>query len=102
MGEDKVDYSEIICEAVDTIVSKKIENLGFDITKTCRVIDDTYKRQGRYTVTDNSINFEAYSAITTLNINDSVLVNIPYGDYNNQKTILNKVIYEDETIPNSR
>ena len=24
MGEDKVDYSEIICEAVDTIVSKKI------------------------------------------------------------------------------
>ena len=99
MGEDKVDYSEIICEAVDTIVSKKIENLGFDITKTCRVIDDTYKRQGRYTVTDNSINFEAYSAITTLNINDSVLVNIPYGDYNNQKTILNKIIYEDETIP---
>lgn len=99
MAEDKINYSEIICEAVDTIVSKKLEDLEFDVTKTCRIIDDTHKKQGKYTVTDNSINFEAYSALTTLNINDNVLVNIPYGDYNNQKTILNKVVSEDKALP---
>ena len=48
-----------------------------------------------YTVTDNSIKFDAYSTLTTLNKNDSVLVNIPSGDYSNQKTILNKVIGND-------
>lgn len=97
MSEDRIDYGEIICEAVDNIVSKKLEGLEFDITKTCRIVDDTYKRQGKYTVTDNSIKFEAYSAITTLNIDDNVLVNIPYGDYNNQKTILNKIVFEDDS-----
>lgn len=97
MSEDKLDYGEVLCEAVDTIISKKLENLAYDITKTCIVIDDTYKKQGKYTVADGALKFEAYSTITTLNINDNVLVSIPNGDYNNQKTILNKVIYDNKT-----
>ena len=87
MSEDRLDYGEVLCEAVDTIISKKLENLAYDITKTCIVIDDTYKKQCRYTVADGALKFEAYSTITTLNINDNVLVSIPSGDYNNQKTI---------------
>lgn len=96
MSEEKIPYGEIICEAVDTIVSKRMENLSYDITTTCTVIDDTYKVQGKYTVSNNSVKFEAYSTITTLEVGDSVLVNIPKGDYNNQKTILNKVISSTE------
>lgn len=97
MSEDRLDYGEVLCEAVDTIISKKLENLAYDITKTCIVIDDTYKKQGRYTVADGALKFEAYSTITTLNINDNVLVSIPNGDYDNQKTILNKVIVDEYT-----
>ena len=97
MSEDRLDYGEVLCEAVDTIISKKLENLAYDITKTCIVVDDTYKKQGRYTVADGALKFEAYSTITTLNINDNVLVSIPNGDYNNQKTILNKVIVDEYT-----
>lgn len=95
MSDDKVDYGEVFCEAVDTIIAKRLSGLEFDVTKTCRVIDDTYKKQGKYTVTDNSVKFEAYSTLTTLNVNDSVLVNIPSGDYSKQKTILNKVVGND-------
>jgi hypothetical protein len=98
MSEDRLDYGEVLCEAVDTIVSKKLENLAYDITKTCIVIDDTYKKQGRYTVADGALKFEAYSTITTLNTNDNVLVNIPHGDYSNQKTILNKIINSDKAL----
>lgn len=95
MGEDKVDYGEVFCEAVDTIIARRLDKLEFDVTKVCRVIDDTHKKQGKYTVTDNSVKFEAYSTLTTLNKNDSVLVNIPSGDYSNQKTILNKIVGND-------
>jgi hypothetical protein len=96
MSEDRFNYGETLCEAIDTIISKKLEGLSYDITKTCIVIDDTYKKQGRYVVADGTLKFEAYSTITTLNINDNVLVNIPYGDYSLQKTILNKIIYNEK------
>lgn len=96
MSEEKIPYGEIICEAVDTIVSKRMESLNYDITTNCLVTDNTYKAWGKYTVSNNSIQFEAYSTITTLEVGDSVLVNIPKGDYNNQKTILNKVITSSE------
>ena len=98
MSEDRLDYGEVLCEAVDTIISKKLENLAYDITKTCIVVDDTYKKQGKYIVADGALKFEAYSTITTLNINDNVLVNIPHGDYSNQKTILNKIINNDKAL----
>lgn len=95
MSEDKFNYGETICEAIDTIISKRLEGLSYDITKTCIIIDDTYKRQGKYTVKDGALKFEAYSTITTLNINDNVLVSIPSGDYRLQKTILNKVMFDE-------
>ena len=98
MSEDRFDYGETLCEAIDTIISKKLEGLSYDITKTCVVIDDTYKKQGRYTIADGALKFEAYSTITTFNINDNVLVNIPYGDYRLQKTILNKIIHDDQSV----
>ena len=47
---------------------------------------------------DGAIKYEAYSAITTLNVDDNVLVLIPNGDYGEQKTILNKIVNEDDDI----
>lgn len=45
---------------------------------------------------DGALKYDAYSALTTLNVDDSVLVQIPKGDYAEQKTILNKLV--DESI----
>jgi hypothetical protein len=35
------DYNEILCTAIDTIVSAKIEGLQYDITKLCMIEDDS-------------------------------------------------------------
>jgi hypothetical protein len=36
-------YNEIICTAIDTIVSSRLEDLKYDITKICRIEDDIDK-----------------------------------------------------------
>lgn len=89
------DYGEVICKAVDTIVTSKLRNVNYDVTKVCQIIDNSQRKIGKYTVQENLIQYNAFSTITDLQIGDSVLVNIPYGDYNNQKTILNKIFQED-------
>lgn len=89
------DYGEVICKAVDTIVTSKLRNVNYDVTKVCQIIDNSQKKIGKYIVQENLIQYTAFSTITDLQIGDSVLVNIPYGDYNNQKTILNKIFQED-------
>jgi hypothetical protein len=40
------DYAEIICQAVDTIVSKKLEGISFDTTVTCTITNADYAEQG--------------------------------------------------------
>jgi hypothetical protein len=34
---------EILCEAVDTIVSKRLEGLNYNVTQTCIIVNDSYK-----------------------------------------------------------
>lgn len=94
--ENDVNFGEIFCEAVDTIVNNKLSNLNYDITKTCRIVDATYGRIGKYTVQENNIRFEAYSTDTTLKNDDMVLVLIPNGDYNMQKIITSKVALDND------
>jgi len=76
------DIREIICTAVDTIVSKKLEGLEYDITKLCTIVDDSSRSKGLYVVSDGTARFEAYSTDTTFREGNSVLVVIPNGDYN--------------------
>lgn len=87
---------EIICEAVDTIVSKRLEDLKYDITKTCTIIDNAQKRLGKYSVQEEILIYDAYTSNTELNIGDSVIVLIPNGDYNEQKLILNKIVNDND------
>lgn len=35
------DYGEIICKAVDEIVTSKLQGLQYDITKLCTIVDDS-------------------------------------------------------------
>ena len=40
-----IDYGEIFCNAVDEIITSKLQGLQYDITKLCIIIDDTYSNQ---------------------------------------------------------
>lgn len=90
------DYGEIICTAVDEIVRARISSLEFNVTKTCTIIDISSRKQGKYGVSDGSVSFIALSEDTTYNLDDSVLVLIPNGDYKNDKLILSKINKETE------
>ena len=94
MGKD---YNEIICTAIDEIVTARLQGLQYDITKLCTIIDDTSSYEGKYTVSDGSIRFEAYSTNTSYKNGNNVLVIIPNGDYNMQKTISGRVAATDTT-----
>ena len=86
------DYAEIICQAVDEIVSKKIEGIKFDKTINCIIVDNKEAQQGRYKVSDGSAKFYAYSSTTDYKIDDAVYVTVPNGDYDNQKIIIGKQV----------
>ena len=91
------DYCEIICTAIDEIVTAKLEGLEYDITKLCTITDDTYSYQGKYTVSDGTAKYEAYTTDMSLKKGNSVLVTIPKGDYQLQKTILCRISADDTT-----
>ena len=83
-------YAENICVAIDQIVTSRLEGLSYDITKLCTIVDDSEKNNGKYIVTDGSTKFDAYSNDNNLREGNSVLVNIPNGDFTMQKTIIGK------------
>lgn len=93
--DQKKDYGEIICTAVDEIITAKLEGLQYDITKLCSIVDDSFKQQGKYIVSDGSVRFEAYSTDTSFRKGNSVLVTIPNGDFNMQKNIAGRVAADD-------
>nr|DAF37659.1 MAG TPA: hypothetical protein [Caudoviricetes sp.]DAK59212.1 MAG TPA: hypothetical protein [Caudoviricetes sp.] len=37
-----VDYGEILCTAVDEIVTTRLAGLSYDLTKLCTIVDDSY------------------------------------------------------------
>lgn len=95
--DSKLDYGEILCTAVDQIIAKRLEDLEYDITKLCTIVDDTHRNQGKYVVSDGAIRFEAYSTDNSFRNGNNVLVLIPNGDYNMQKTIQGRVAAADTT-----
>lgn len=96
MGTNNFNYGEAFCDAVDMLISKRLEGQSYDVTKVCTITDDSQKRLGKYIVQEDSIKYEVYSINTSFSTGDSVLVSIPGGDYNMQKTILNKVVVDDD------
>lgn len=76
----------------DSIMSKG----RYDVTVIATVVDVTDKPKGIYRVLSDGVEFNAYSNTGTYYKNDSVLVQIPNGDYNNQKFILGRK--SDESV----
>ena len=84
------DIAEQICLAIDQIVSKKLESIKYDSTIVATIIDNTYAKEHKYTCSNGSAQFIAFSKDNSYKINDSVQVIIPNNDYDEQKIIIGK------------
>jgi hypothetical protein len=93
-----VDYSEILMQSVDVLVSKRLSDLEFDKTIICTIVDASNAENGEYEVTDGATTFSAYSKDVTFKEEDSVYVTIPNGDYGNQKLIVGKHVSPGESL----
>ena len=75
-----------------------MQDLNYDTTVVCTITDDSLKRKRRYTVSDGSVEFEAYAQEKTLSKGEQVLVTIPNGDYSMRKVIIDKVENDEVDI----
>jgi hypothetical protein len=86
------DYNEILLKSIDTIVCSRIADINFDKTIQCAIVDASGAEEGKYVLSDGSIEFTAYSENTKYQKDDRVNVLIPSNDFSNEKTILGKCI----------
>lgn len=82
--------------AVDTIVSKRIENLPYDKTITATITNIDHADEGAYIVDDGTTTFAAYSENTDYQLNQQVYVNVPQGDYQKNRIIIGKYFPNDD------
>ena len=90
------DFMESIFDSVTIIVDKKLEELAFDTTIICKIIDDSNSKNGKYKVTDGSITFEAYCESQDYKSGESVRVTVPNNDYSQKKFIIGKYVEDEE------
>jgi hypothetical protein len=90
------DYAEILFLSVDALLENRLQDIAFDKTIVCEIIDDTNKGNGVYIVSDGSLTFEAVCDTSNKYIKgESVYVTIPQGNYDNTKLIVSR--YTKET-----
>lgn len=85
-----MDYNEILCQAIDTIVQQRMAQIKFDETIICTIIDTKRRAQGIYSVQYGAVTFDAYSDKTDYEEYSQVYVLVPKGDYTQKKIIISK------------
>jgi hypothetical protein len=64
------------------VVDGKLNNITYDKTIICTIVDTSKKDEGYYTVvTEENVKFDAISESNQYRIDDQVYVTIPQGDY---------------------
>lgn len=84
------ELQEKLLQAMDILNAHALSDLSFDRTIICTIEEDTEKEDGKYTVSNDSRFFIAYSNDTRLRVGDVVYVTIPQGNFENQKIIIGK------------
>lgn len=85
------DIAENLFAAVDILMNKKIEAISFDKTVSAVIVDDSEASYDRYVVNEGSIRYTAYSSGIKYKKDETVMVTIPQGNYENQKIIIGKI-----------
>lgn len=83
-------YGELFCQAIDTIVKERLKGISYDSTYLCSIVDDSKNKDGIYIVSNGSAKFEALSLNSDYRKGDNVYVQVPGGDWNQQKNIIAK------------
>lgn len=91
--------SESIFKSIDIILSTRLEDIAFDETIVCTVVDDSNKKNGEYYVTNGSTKFKVYSDTDKYRNNNQVRVQIPKGDWTQKKFILGQYVDENNNVP---
>ena len=94
--------SENLFQAIDTIIAARINNLPYDFTKQCKVINIDEANKGIYRVDDGAVSFEAYGEANTYQIDDIVRVSVPEGKMELDKFIVGKWLTRDDDIISSK
>lgn len=81
---------------LDSYVSNAISKLSYD--KTIQATITEIKGGGKYSVTNGTNVFEAMGAEGAYQIDDTVFILIPGGDFDQEKTILRKKTSDTDTI----
>lgn len=93
------DFMESIFQSIDILIDRRLDDLSYDTTVICRIIDISESKNGKYLVSDGSISYPAYSENPDYKIGESVRVSIPNNDYAQRKFILGKYGEEEDSLP---
>ena len=91
---------EELLKAIDIIASQRAsENNAYDQTIVCTITDNSKAEQfGYYTVTNDTITFDAYSDNLEYKVGNYVRVSIPNGDFSQQKYITGLYQYNNGEV----
>lgn len=91
-----IDYQNTLFQSIDTIVSARIANLPYDQTIECYITDNSQAAQGIYRVKYQNAEFEAVSDNIDFKIDERVYVQVPQGDFDQDKIIIRKKQLEEK------
>ena len=93
MSKNDNKYGELLCEAMGILADSALGKISFDRTIVATITDDSEKEGlGKYRVSTGEATFDAYSSNTSFKNGDNVYVQIPNGDWNEQKIIVSKKV----------
>ena len=93
------DILESLFQGMDILIDKKLEDVSFDSTIICTIVDDSRKKDGVYKVTDGNVIYTVYSENDKYSNEEQVRVSILNGDYSEKKFIVGKYDINSDSTP---
>ena len=90
---------EQLFQSVDIILTQRLQDVHFDKTIICTIVDDSDKKNGCYVVSDGTIKFNAYVSDATYRKDDQVRVSILNGDFSEKKFITGRYTGDEDSSP---
>lgn len=92
-------YSEVMCTVIQSMIDANLSKIKCDRTVKAVIIDDSKANYNYYTVSENNIDYIAYSTGEIYKKGESVYITIPNGNYDEQKFIMGRG-YDDSSLDN--
>lgn len=92
-------YSEVMCTVIQNMIDANLSKIKCDRTVKAIIIDDSKANYNYYTVSENNIDYIAYSTGEIYKKGESVYITIPNGNYDEQKFIMGRG-YDDSSLDN--